>query len=237
MLKLIKSLSIDTTKSKFAKKWFEYSLPSRCLSDHRERGYNSRIIRVNCMRGRKILAVAALSVCIGLSGSLRSAWSQIRKPVECDLPPVDIPGENMPGFPRFPGAVRVQYIKDSDRFSFTEKTKIKGAMTKFLSTSDMKTLMDFYNKEMADKGWKIISSQYISSEKATLTLEKEPNRIILTLEPEMKPAPAPANPNRANRQNRPMFVRSKCYSISIFLYKIPPPEQNTDNAMTGFQSR
>jgi hypothetical protein len=49
MLNLTKSLSIDTTKSKFARKWLECSFPSRCLSDQRERGYNSRIIRVKCV--------------------------------------------------------------------------------------------------------------------------------------------------------------------------------------------
>ena len=185
--------------------------------------------------------VLAFIITVLLFGSWQVALAEAQEPIECDIPPVDIPGEDLADFPRFPGSVRTQYTKESERFSFTEKTKVKGIMVKFLSTEGIKPLMEFYSKNLEDKGWNIISSQFLSGNKATLTLEKEPNRVMLTLEPDMKPAPASKNRSsqgrsgmgRSSQPSRPMFVRTKCYSISIFLYEIPPPGTGDDTGMTG----
>ena len=168
----------------------------------------------------KRAAILVLMLAIGLPYNVTA---QTEEPAECDLPPVDIPGEDLPDFPRFPGSIRVQFTKDMERFSFTERNKVNGISVKFLSTADMKPLMEFYSKNVIDKGWTIISSQYQKSNKASLTLEKVPNRVMLTLEPDTKPAPNRANLSRSNQQSQPMFIRTKCYQISAFLYKIPPP--------------
>jgi hypothetical protein len=190
---------------------------------------------------RKTWTVLAFIITAGLLVNWQVAFAENQEPVKCDIPPVDIPGEDLSDFPRFPGSVRTQYTKESERFSFTEKTKVKGIMVKFLSTEGIKQLMEFYSKSVEDKGWKIISSQYLSGDKANLTLEKEPNRVMLTLEPDMKPTPASksrpsqgrSGMGRSNQPARPMFVRTKCYSVSIFLYEIPPPGTGDDAGMTG----
>jgi hypothetical protein len=202
--------------------------------------YISRIIRANCAWKRKVGNVLVVIVGIGLFGSSQVAWSQNQAPLECDIPQVDIPGKDLTGFPRFPGSIKVQYTEEADRFSFSEKTKVKGMSLKFLSNADLKSLMEFYSKNVVDKGWRVISSQYMSSEKATLTLEKKPDRVILTLEPNMEPAPPAPGPgrtdlSRASQPGRPIFLRTKCYSVSVFLYKIPSPGTNTENA--GFPLR
>jgi hypothetical protein len=150
-----------------------------------------------------------------LLGSWNAAWAQNQGLVECDLPPMDIPGKDLPDFPRFPGSIRFQYTKDSELFSFVESKRLKGEVTKYLSTSDMKTLMEFYSNKVVEKGWKIIASQYLDSSKATLTLEKKQNRIMLVLEPKME-----SDPNQANTKGRPSLLRSKCYQILVFLYNI-----------------
>ncbi len=190
---------------------------------------------------KKRWTVLAFIITAGLLVNSQVVFAENQEPLECDIPPLDIPGEDLADFPRFPGSVRTQFTKESERFSFTEKTKVKGLTVKFLSTDDIKSLMEFYSKNVVDKGWSIISSQFLSGDKATLTLEKEPNRVMLTLEPDMKPAPAGKNRpsqgrsgmGRSNQPMRPMFIRTKCYSVSIFLYKIPPPSAADDAGMTG----
>jgi hypothetical protein len=149
-----------------------------------------------------------------LLGSWNIVWAQDQGLVECDLPPMDIPGRDLPDIPRFPGSIRFQYTKGSELFSFFESKRLKGEVTKYLSTSDLKTLMEFYSNKVTEKKWTIIASQYLDSSKATLTLEKEQNRIMLILEPKME-----ADSYQSNTKGRPTFLRSNCYQIIVFLYK------------------
>lgn len=164
---------------------------------------------------KSILSLLVLGII--LFGRPQLVWSQRRGPVECDLPPMDIPGEDLPDFPRFPGSIRVQYVGNTERFSFIESTRVKGILCQFLSASDMKELMEFHSKSLIAKGWKIISSQYLTNDKAVLSLEKKPNRIMLTLEPKMQSVPS-----RTGGQSKMQVVKSKCYQTSAFFYKIPP---------------
>lgn len=186
------------------------------------------------LRGRTGIIQVLLALGITLLWNPQFAWSQRQQrqqkqqkqePVKCDLPPVDIPGEDLPDFPRFPGSIRVQYTRNTERFNFVESTRIKGVMCQFLSASDMKSLMDFYSKNLLDKGWKIISSQYMSSNKAVLSLEKEPNRMMLTLEPKMESVSS-----RVGGKEKKQLIPSKCYQTSVFYYRIPPEIQQEPGA-------
>ncbi len=81
------------------------------------------MIHCNYVRQRKRFTVLAFIIAAGLFLNWQVAFAQDQGPLECDIPPLDIPGKDLADFPRFPGSVRTQYTKTSERFSFTEKTK------------------------------------------------------------------------------------------------------------------
>jgi hypothetical protein len=82
------------------------------------------------------------------------------------LPAEDVPGRDMPGLPRYPGSVRIEYErKEQDRLVFTA--------ARYLSHAKLDVIRGFYRGVFRSKNWSVANAEFSEGEWTFLVVDGE----------------------------------------------------------------
>jgi hypothetical protein len=148
-------------------------------------------------------------------------WAQAGKTADCPLPPVDVLGEDMVGLPRYPNSVRTRFVRETERNILQLSQQAKGMEVAYRSNDGMNNILDFYNRQIKEQGWELLSSNYFGEHSIHIVISRGKKRILLMLRPhtlvgisarrstalrgEPQPLSTPANP-------------TNCYVIQLFAW-------------------
>jgi hypothetical protein len=130
---------------------------------------------------------------------------------------VDVLGEDIAGFPRYPNSVRVRFARETERNIIALNQKAKGMEITYRSNDGMRKIMEFYNRQLTESGWELFSSNYMGETSVQMVFSQDKKSLMFSLRPYTagfapgrrttvpgeRPPPAPSGP-------------TNCYLIQVF---------------------
>jgi hypothetical protein len=135
---------------------------------------------------------------------------------DCPLPPGDILGEDIPGFPRYPAAVRIQYNKDVEKSIRSLNQRANGMEVVYRSNDIINNILDFYKHQTQEQKWELLSSRYITNNSIHIIFGKGEKRILLILRPYNPVFISPARSTDAAGDHQPPASPINCHVIQVF---------------------
>ncbi len=158
---------------------------------------------------------------------------------ECPLPKVEIPGEDIAGFPRYPNSVRVRFNRETERNIMSLGQRARGTEVSYRCNGSMSNILDFYNRQLTEKGWQLQSSNYWGEASIHMVFNKGEDSILFAL----RPHTTGSGLRRKVRDKAESTTPSNCFVIQVFLWnekdaepneRMSRPSRDKDQSARGF---
>ena len=138
------------------------------------------------------------------------AMAQAAATEPCKLPPADILGKDIEGFPRYPNSVRIRFSKETQKNIITLSQRAKGMEVNYRSNDSMSNILDFYNSRLTESGWELLSSNYMGETTIQMMFSRGEKQIMFSI----RPHTSGIRPSRNGQQSQP--PPTDCYVIQVF---------------------
>lgn len=169
-------------------------------------------------------------------------WAQAGGSADCPLPPVDVLGKDIAGFPRYPNSIRTRFVKETERNILSLSQQAKGTEVAYRCNDGMKNILDFYSRQVEEQGWELFSSTYFGEKSIHMVLSRGETRILLMLRPHTSGF---ASGRRSTGRGEPQFppasaAPGNCYVIQLFSWNeadAKPVEKRTNQNQPSGRKR
>lgn len=134
----------------------------------------------------------------------------------CKLPPADILGKDIEGFPRYPNSIRVRFSKETEKNIITLGQRVKGMEVNYRSSDAMSSILEFYNSRLTESGWELYSSNYMGETTVQMVFSRGETQILFSIRPHTMGIRLSRNTNVTGQQPQP--TPADCYVIQVFAW-------------------
>ncbi len=131
---------------------------------------------------------------------------------ECPLPKIDIPGKDIADFPRYPNSVRVRFTRETEKNVITIGKRASGAEVTYRSNDSLDNILNFYNRQLTEKGWELASSNYMGEASIYMVFSRGENNILFSL----RPYTSGFGSRRRDDANEESSAPGNCFVIQVF---------------------
>jgi hypothetical protein len=147
----------------------------------------------------------------------KQAGAQAAGSADCPLPPADVLGEDIAGFPRYPNSVRMRFVRETERSILSLNQQAKGMEVAYRSNDGMNDILNFYRRQVKEQGWELFSSNYFGEHSIHMVLRRGETRILLMLRPHTRFIPARSSATSREESQPPSTTTpTNCYVIQVF---------------------